>query len=231
MTVYYLSIALASEATFGRGDGVPGLVDREIDHDEAGCPLLGGRALKGLLLEEAVNLRFALGEERWQPWTAASTWLFGVSGATTTGTAQVHIGPALLPPALRAALHAQVRAGEMRREDVLDALTSLRRQTAVNAATGAPEQGSLRTMRVLLRDTPLIARLDCATPPDADALALLAACVLAVRRGGTGRNRGRGRLQMLLHADLPAAYTDATFTKTQVAHFAHKLGVALEGYS
>jgi hypothetical protein len=32
-------------------------------------------------------------------------------------------------------------------------------------------------------------------------MALLAACVRAVRRGGLGRNRGRGRLRVRLHRD------------------------------
>jgi len=96
MSSYYLTIALESDATFGRGDGVPGLVDLEIDHDAAGCPFISGRALKGLLVEEAANLRFALGDERWESWAAACTWLFGVSGATGVGDAHVHIGPATL---------------------------------------------------------------------------------------------------------------------------------------
>ena len=37
-------------------------------------------------------------------------------------------------------------------------------------------------------------------PEDHD-LPLLAACILALRRAGTGRNRGRGRLRASLHAD------------------------------
>lgn len=224
MTPYYLTVDLQSDATFGSGDSVPGLLDLEIDHDAAGCPFIGGRALKGLLVEEAANLRFALDEPRWrQDWDAACTWLFGVSGATGVGTAQMHIGPATLPPALRAALHAQVAANELRREDVLAALTSIRRQTSLDTQTGGPEEGSLRALRVLLRDTPLIARLDCDATPNAAALALLAACSLAVRRGGLGRNRGRGRLHLLLHCTHPVNYADATFTKKHFTAFAQQL--------
>jgi hypothetical protein len=232
MTVYYLTVNLKSDATFSRGDGVPGLVDLEIDHDEAGCPFISGRALKGLLVEEAANLCFAMGETRWQKhWQKAATWLFGVSGATGAGTALMHVGPATLPYELRDRLYSQVFADKpmLQREDVLDALTSIRRQTSVNAQTGAPETGSLRSMRVLLRDTPLIARLDCDADPAQDALALLSACVLAVRRGGTGRNRGRGELQLLLDNQVPANYTDATFTRTHFEHFAKQLRKPLEG--
>jgi hypothetical protein len=231
MTVYYLTVSLKSDATFGRGDGVPGLVDLEIDHDEAGCPYISGRTLKGLLVEEVANLRFAMGEQRWQYWQDSATWLFGVSGSTDTGTALMHVGPATLPHELRDHLYRQVFADAptLQREDVLDALTSIRRQTSVNAQTGAPESGSLRSVRVLLRDTPLIARLDCDAAATQEVLALLSACVLAVRRGGTGRNRGRGELQLRLHNQVPVDYSDSAFTRTQFEHFAEQLRKPLEG--
>ena len=36
MTRYILKIKLESEAAFGRGDGVAGLVDAEVQHDDYG---------------------------------------------------------------------------------------------------------------------------------------------------------------------------------------------------
>ncbi|MGH9850947.1 MAG: hypothetical protein ACREBD_14010, partial [Blastocatellia bacterium] len=67
-------------------------------------------------------------------------------------------------------------------------------------ATQAPERNSLRSLRVVLRKVKLVATLDCdAEVMNDDAKALLAACVLALRRGGGGRNRGRGRLQARLY--------------------------------
>ena len=99
-------------------------------------------------------------------------------------------------------------------------LSSIRRQTAVAAATGASEPYSLRAMRVLLRGTPLIAPADFLAEPDPNTLGLLAACALGVRRGGALRNRGRGRLSLLVHAAAPLDYDDATFTKDCFATFA-----------
>lgn len=61
--------------------------------------------------------------------------------------------------------------------------------------TGVPLEHGLRTVRVILRGTPFEAYLDFSAPPSQDDLALLAACVKAFRRAGTGRNRGRGRLK------------------------------------
>jgi hypothetical protein len=218
---YYLTVELRSDATFGRGEGVPGLVDLEIEHDHAGCPQIGGRALKGLLLEELANIRYALGD-RWSPdWDARARWLFGQPGALLDeGTAAMHVGVATLPPDLRAALHADVAAGPLSPDDVLGMLTTIRRQTSVDAGSGAPERGSLRAMRALLRDTPLIATLTCPIEPERETRALLAACVLAVRRGGTARNRGRGRLRLRLHRHAPEDYLDDTFTHACYGEFA-----------
>lgn len=223
MTRYYLTIDLSSDATFGRGEGVAGLVDVEINHDADGLPFIGGRMLKGLLREEWNNLCFALGG-RANGWMGDGELLFGRIGATDSGAAELHVGPATLPPSLSDAIRAQLRQQQLTPLEVLESLTIIRRQTAMDATTGAPEPGSLRAMRVLLRDTPLIASLDFAAPPDARTLALLAACVLAVRRGGTLRNRGRGRMALLLHATPPQDYRDATFTQTCFARFAQEIG-------
>lgn len=224
MPDYYLTMALQSDATFGRGEGVAGLVDVEIKHDQAGLPFVSGRTLKGLLVEEWANLRFALYGRRDAkaepppPFDEPARWLFGVSGATRGDTlSQMHIGPAQLPPDLRAAI---LEEGRLTPQQVLASLTTIRRQTSIDARDGAPEAASLRAMRALIRGTTLIARLDFIEEPDERALALLAACALAVRRGGSGRNRGRGHLSMLLHASIPADYSDATFTRACFQRFA-----------
>jgi hypothetical protein len=83
---------------------------------------------------------------------------------------------------------------DLRAEEVLESLTAIRRQTSMNEE-GAPEKGSLRSTRVILPGTVFEAALEFGEPPDERTLGLLAACVLAWRRAGTGRNRGRGRLQ------------------------------------
>lgn len=215
MHEYYLTIALRSDTTFGRGEGLAGLVDVEIEHDVRGCPFIGGRTLKGLLVEEWANLRFALNSTAWDD---KATFLFGVPGVTRgAGAAQMRVGSATLPFDLRDALH---RDRKLSSSEILAALTAIRRQTSMNAGTGAPEERSLRAIRVLLRGTPLIARLGFETEPNTQVLALLATCVLAVRRGGMAHNRGRGRMSLLLHNSIPTNYNDTTFTKECFEHFA-----------
>lgn len=219
MKSYYLTIHLRSDSTFGRGEGVAGLVDVEIEHDEYGFPFINARTLKGLLQEEWQNLRYALQEPGGADWDAAAEQLFGTAGALLEGAAAMHVGAAKLPSELIAA----VREQQLYPTDILESLTSIRRQTAIDACTGAPEPGSLRAFRVLLRDTPMIAALEFDQLPADKTLALLAACVLAVRRGGSVRNRGRGRMALLLHDQLPDNFMDATFTKSCFQRFAQEV--------
>lgn len=179
---------LESDATFGRGDGIPGLVDREIAVDLDGCPYLHGRTLKGLLGEVCADTLFALNYQ--QPWKAAADRLFGVPGS---GYQQgiLRIGHAQLPIALRSALH---YATNWTPQDVLASLTAVRRQTAMDVH-GAPDPRTLRAMRVILRKCYFEAEMTVMQPIDPAEQALLAVCAKGLRRAGTARNRGRGRLR------------------------------------
>jgi len=201
MTPKKIHIKLKSAATFGRGDGVAGLVDREIERDEHGFPFMRGKTLKGLLAESAENVLFALnvGEtENENPWRQAKNKLFGTPGRGGENERGVlHIGDAQLSRELRAA----ILASGLNKNDVLYSLTGIRRQTAINP-NGAPDDASLRSMRVLLRGVSLEAPIDFdGDQPDDLQFQLLAAVVLDFRRAGTGRNRGRGWLEARLDDD------------------------------
>ena len=223
-----LHLRLKSDATFGRGDGVAGLVDEEVEHDEYGLPYLRGRTLKGLLVEECANILFALEQAnlpvaKQHELKEAAQYLFGRAGSTLSDDAMTHFGAARLPDDLREALIADVETyeqskGGLSSMEILESLTAIRRQTAVDAQTDAPEKGSLRSMRVLLHETSLVAEVDLDDDESRrgqreTALALLAACVLGLRRAGTGRNRGRGRLAASLYDAKEQDVTGAHFER------------------
>lgn len=219
MQSYRLSLELLSDATFGRGDGVTGLVDAEVQHDDLGLPLLSGRTLKGLLGTECADIVYAL--ERSRPdlakdWRAVADRLFGRSGAALDGQSILRVGTARLPKDLRDALYRDIRRNQLRPIEVLEMVTALRRQTAMDA-WGAPREDTLRTMRVVLRGLVFYADLDFTTNPTEKDLALLAACVKALRRAGTGRNRGRGRLKAVLLDKDYNPVTDALFAEFRKA--------------
>jgi hypothetical protein len=196
----FLRIELKSAATFGRGDGVAGYIDREIEHDRFGFPFLRGRTLKGLLAESAENVVFALEKQGKTGWRRTKESLFGKPGRGGEEQGLLLIGDATLPESLRQLVLSE-KSPYYSRENVLETLTGIRRQTAINP-DGGPDTGSLRAMRVVLKGVVLHATLTFAPAFERldkeqqnERLALLAAAVLDFRRAGTGRNRGRGWLQ------------------------------------
>jgi CRISPR/Cas system CMR subunit Cmr4 (Cas7 group RAMP superfamily) len=107
MTTYTLKIKLLSDTTFGRGDGVAGLIDQEVEHDPFGFPYLRGRTLKGLLSEECDNLIAMLSSYK-QNWEKIGCQLFGTLGSTRGTMGIVHVGDACLPEDLRQAVAFQI---------------------------------------------------------------------------------------------------------------------------
>lgn len=213
MLSYRLSLELLSDATFGRGDGVTGLIDAEVQHDDLGLPFLSGRTLKGLLGAECADIVYALERARpdlAQDWRTTADRLFGRSGAALEGQSILRVGTARLPQDLRDAIHQDIRHNRLRPMEVLEMVTALRRQTAMDA-WGVPREDTLRTMRVILRGVVFCADLDFLVNPTEKDLALLSACVKALRRAGTARNRGRGRLKAELLDKEGKIVTDTLF--------------------
>jgi hypothetical protein len=209
MDNYYLKMLLLSDTTFGRGDGVAGLIDQEVEHDINGFPYLRGRTLKGLLSEECDNLISVLSEPPPFRWIKAAEHLFGIPGSTLGTISKMHVGEACLPPDLRREVGLQLdqerdreQRGQERRlteSDVLASLTTIRRQTSIDPEDGAPVEHSLRSSRAILRDFCFTAQLLFEEKPTADMVALLAVSTLALRRVGSVRNRGRGHVRCTLH--------------------------------
>ncbi|MBN1657453.1 MAG: hypothetical protein JXA93_03580 [Anaerolineae bacterium] len=206
MESYWLCFDLLTDATFGRGEGLAGLVDQEVDHDRLGLPYLKGRTLKGLLNEECANILYVI-ERNGMPtsrWHQAAQRLLGGPGSSLAEAAHLRVGPARMPADLRREVRKALNApnSAIQPADILESLTAIRRQTAVDERTGAPDEHTLRAMRVVLRRTCFEALLTFPLGTKPDDLPLLAACILALRRAGTGRNRGRGKLQASLWTDV-----------------------------
>ena len=214
MSSYILKIQLLSDTTFGRGDGVAGLVDQEVEHDRYGFPYLRGRTLKGLLSEECDNLVEVIqNDSHREYWQKISNLLFGQPGSTLDNQGILHVGDACLANDLRNAIALQLDSeSEKKRKnpkykpklattDILESLTSIRRQTAINPETGSSTKRSLRSGRVILRNLPFESKLlftrelSINSVEDNDILTLLTIGVLALRRIGSGRNRGRGHVK------------------------------------
>lgn len=211
-----LRIEMLSDTTFGRGEGTAGLVDVEVDYDpKTGLPFIHARTLKGLLVEACSDLLYSLDAMRsvsLEDWRDAALFLFGIPGSTAGTDARLKISHATFSPAFQAAV---VQSG-MTPEQVLDAWTAVRTQTAATVL-GVPEEGSLRSVRVVRRGTVLYAPLRFEPKPDEKALTLLDMVIRTTRRAGLGRNRGRGHIAMRL--------LDEGDEVDRTAVFASELGV------
>lgn len=189
-----------SDTTFGRGDGIAGLIDQEVEHDPYGFPYLRGRTLKGLLSEESDNLiGVLLPADVCSYWENIACTLFGVPGSSLQTMGIMHVGDACLPEDLRTAVAWQIKNEELTNNEVLDSLTTIRRQTAINSQIGVADEGSLRSFRVVIRQLEFQADLIFETQPSHEILSFLSASILALRRIGSGRNRGRGHVKCTLH--------------------------------
>jgi hypothetical protein len=204
-----LRITLLSAGSFARGDGLAGQIDNEVAHDPTtGLPFLHGRTVKGLLGEECANILFSLGPaaaggaaaDYW----AAGVLLFGAPGAGPGDEGALSVSHALMPKSLRAAvaklLQDKPSIPSIPPREILEALTDVRRQTAASEH-GAPIRGTLRSARVVSPGVMFVSRLTMPEDIEEDAKDLLSACVLGLRRGGTSRNRGRGRLEASLSGE------------------------------
>lgn len=187
-------VELLSDTTFGRGEGTPGAVDVEVEHDAYGLPMLGGKALRGLLRdswlamqEHFPNLEAAAGRVLGPHGDLAETAILRISDAEIEEPARGYFISAVERP------HHPLAPGA-----VLAALTEIRSQTSEERATGAPARTTLRATRVVVRGIHLVAPLSWLAPPAPTDCQCLALAALATRHGGLARNRGRGHLCITL---------------------------------
>ena len=193
-----IRIKLLSDTTFGCGEGTPGVVDVEIEHDQYGLPMLGGKALRGLLRDSWLTM-----EGQFEELSEAAVHIFGAPGDVDERSI-LRIGDARIEENTR-----QWFISAVEREhhpispvSILDALTTIRYQTSEDRITGAPAHKTLRSVRVALRGLELVSPLSWLRQPTQEELQCLALALLATRHAGLNRSRGRGHLKMTLEGDL-----------------------------
>ncbi len=195
----FLRIELLSDTTFSRGES-SAVADIEVERDRWGVPYIGGRTVRGLLRDSWLSM-----QDHFPQLHQAARRVLGDSFALDD-TCRLRIGDAVLPSRMLSV----VRAAAQRSRNalpamaVLDGFSTLRYQTAEDRETGAPDETTLRSSRVVLRgfafDAPLL-WLDGYLPCQQD-VQLLALCALATRHGGLLRNRGRGHIRITLVGSL-----------------------------
>lgn len=203
MPAYVLTIELLNATLPGRGDGVAGYLDVEVQHEDSGLPYLGARSIKGLLVAQCAEILGAPAL-RDHPSHArlemAAARLFGRPGSRHEDSGALRISHARLPDDLREALGIaqQADGSAFPREDVIEAFTTIRRQTSVDEETGVAADKTLRAMRVLTAGLKFWSAVVLDVEPDSSMRGLLGACVMGLRAIGRDRARGLGRCEVRL---------------------------------
>lgn len=192
-----LHIKLISDSLCGRGDGVAGLVDSEVEHDfNTGLPYIKGKTIKGLIVEECANILYSLNKSgnKWcEGLKEEAAFLFGKPNSMEN--CSMSFRTARLPDEITKAVVYELEVtNKWTPEQVLDSLTDIRSQTAIDMENGSPVRGSLRSSRFLLRGLTFTTDVVFSDKPSDEALALLAASVQSLLRMGTMRNRGTGKI-------------------------------------
>lgn len=192
-----LCIELLSETTPGRGEGTAGEVDIEVEHDDSGLPFIHGKTLHGLLLESWLLIARHFPELH-----EAGLQIFGQPG-DNADTVILRVGDAMLPREVRDWVNFALKRvnNPLTPDNILRALTNIRRQTSQSRERGAAEDTSLRSTRVLLRQLVFIAPLTWTQAPQLAHLRCLALSALGARHLGTGCTRGRGYVSLTLDND------------------------------
>ena len=197
---YKLIIELKSDGLFGSGEGWGGVVDSDTYFDEYGLPIIPGKRIKGCLRESAQEILEMLGVD-----DAKINDLFGSAGSDSPSP--IFISNAVInnyEDTVQWLKQADSQIKDCISADVLQSIfTVIRNQTALETDTkedtkspGIAKEHSLRLLRAIKKGNEFY----CPIYLDSDAAKsdiyknLLIISVSNLRRMGTNRNRGMGRV-------------------------------------
>jgi CRISPR/Cas system CSM-associated protein Csm3 (group 7 of RAMP superfamily) len=153
---YRIYIHTESDVIFGNGQSVPGFIDSDILYDHQGFPYMNGKTFKGKLGEMAqlalhMIKGYGLSDKHQQGMNAAFKSLFGEAGSVLMGT--LKFSDCELSEGLRnyLAAYQNQETGSITKDEVLEVLTYVDRQTAIDNSTGVAKKSSLRNFRVIKR--------------------------------------------------------------------------------
>ena len=197
MDKLFINLKLKSPTLIGSGEGWGSLIDTDIVYDDLGLPSFPARRLKGLLRESALEVMEMFDASESNLFNKdIIDHLFGTpqkAGAAAFCNLNLE-GYAEAQPWLEWAFDKY--SDLVSTETVIDTLTEIRQQTAIDGSTGTAKESSLRTLRLLNKG------LSFAGPVDGNIggleLDLLALACANLRHVGSSRNRGLGEVSCLL---------------------------------
>ncbi|MBT9146894.1 MAG: hypothetical protein DDT32_00641 [Syntrophomonadaceae bacterium] len=214
MEEYNLRIETSAATLVGSGEGFGSIVDSDIVYDQMGLPYLPARRIKGLLRESALEVleMFEQAKLSADVDMQALYHTFGEKGDSYGANIKIRDlyleGEAELKVWLPW-LYSKYPA-IMTPHNVLDCFTEIRRQTSIDK-DGLAEKGSLRVSRVLNKGHVFTGNLSFSAS-SAEGEKLMALACANLRRMGSSRNRGLGKIYCSLWKG-GISITDNTLTE------------------
>lgn len=206
-----LKMELRSDAIPGSGEGLAGIIDVDIPHDEFGLPFIPAKRIKGILRESARDLEDVKPVKKVLQHSTEE--IFGKRGEKDGTALKISDGYIEQYVEIRRFLQACSTDKKLmpvfNREAALAYYTYTRSQTTIHdpgpANEGTAKEGSLRTFRVLKgkdneKNMAFYFEIEC---PDEWKKDLKTICQVT-RNFGNSRTRGLGEIMLSLH-DMPGA--------------------------
>lgn len=206
---FVATLTFTSDWHIGQGAGRPGNIDRLIQRDLDGLPMVPAKTLTGVWRDACEAVALGLDNGQSGPWSAWVNYLFGDQPALTRAGQPATQAPQAAALSIRAACFSDdFKRAIATNRPLLDAITFIKPGIQIEAKTGCAKDDHLRFEEMAragatLR-SPVELRLDGL---DADqqhaAYALLVAATQWIERIGGKRRRGAGRCRLSL--DEPVA--------------------------
>ncbi len=195
---YNLRIKLLSDTIIGSAEGYSSTIDKDVIFDDVGLPYIPARRVKGLLKDSAEEVS-EMFRETGMGLNVKTEDIFGRQGETG-GQKRFSISNLYLPEYRQTKQYLEYcmldrDAGlGISTESIKGFFCSIRAQTSIDSNTGTAREHSLRTARVVSKGYEFWGEIIF---DDAYRDIVGFAC-LNIRRMGTKRNRGFGRINVRL---------------------------------
>lgn len=210
MKTYTLRVTLEANTLIGSGEGFGAVIDADIVFDDTGLPYIPAKRVKGCLRDSAQEVCAMLEKSGITSFLDLTRCgndnrftivddLFGRPGQEAP--APLHFSSLRIEDyeanrtwlKYLASKHTNLLSGE----GILSFFTEIRPQTAIDAE-GIAKEHSLRTLRTIKKDKVFEGELQYHLE-DKNAERLLGLACLNLRRMGTKRNRGFGKIRCEIH--------------------------------
>ena len=210
MKTLYLKLTFESSCLVGSGEGFGALIDSDIVFDDYGIPYIPAKRIKGCLRDSAIEVcdmltlsgfkLFDLSRENTESRYKIVSYLFGNPGKEYPAPSyfsNLYIEDYFDIVSWLKYLMQQHKE-IISKESVINHFTEIRQQTSIDENTGTAKEHSLRTIRVAKKGITFTGTIELEEflPEYVDLLSL--SC-LNLRRIGTKRNRGFGKVKCRLY--------------------------------